>query len=35
MSLEERESFMDWWGELFDPDAFDLEEANQYLQQRK
>jgi hypothetical protein len=27
MSLEEHESFMDWWGEPFDPDAFDLEEA--------
>jgi len=35
MSLEERESFINWWGELFDPDAFDLEEANQYLQQLK
>ena len=33
MGLEERESFMDCWGEIFDPDAFDLEKANQCLQQ--
>lgn len=28
---EEHESFMEWWGEPFDPEDFDLEETNKAL----
>ena len=30
---EEHEDYMEWWGEEFDPEEFDLEETNQVLQE--
>lgn len=29
----EHESYLEWWGEPFDPDEFDIEETNQMLQE--
>lgn len=29
---KEHESYVDWWGEVFDPEALDLDEINQRLQ---
>jgi hypothetical protein len=32
-SHKEHESYIEWWGGLFDPEAFDLDETNQLLEE--